>query len=121
MSELPSSMASKSIVTGMIARLFLDADRRLWVRRDSWRLYQPALMLTHFGDSQKAKSPNLWRPVLEDVTVGTAIDLREDFDGAALRRLVRASKEAGQTRRLLALGEIYDGDSRTAAARIGGP
>ena len=52
--------------------------------------------------------------------MGTAIGLREDFDGAALRRLARASKEASQTRRLLALAEIYDGDSRTAAARIGG-
>jgi transposase len=77
-------------------------------------------MLTHFGDSQKAKSLNLCRPVLEDVTMGSAIGLREDFDGAALRRLARASKEAGQTRRLLALAEIYDGGSRTAAARIGG-
>jgi len=52
--------------------------------------------------------------------MGTAIGLREDFDGAVLRRLARASKEASQTRRLLALAEIYDGGSRTAAARIGG-
>src|SRR3546814_7171790 len=37
-----------------------------------------------------------------------------------LRRLARASKSANQARRLLALAEIYDGGSRTAAARIGG-
>lgn len=52
--------------------------------------------------------------------MGSAIGLREDFDGPALRRLARASSSANQTRRLLALAEIYDGGSRTAAARIGG-
>lgn len=52
--------------------------------------------------------------------MGAAIVLRDDFDGAALRRLARASKSANQTRRLLALAEIYDGGSRTAAAKIGG-
>ena len=36
-----------------------------------------------------------------------------------LRRLAKASKDAGQSRRLLALAEIYDGGRRTAAARIG--
>ena len=43
-----------------------------------------------------------------------------NFDGAALRRLARATKISNQARRLLALAEIYDGGSRTAAARIGG-
>ena len=52
--------------------------------------------------------------------MGSAIGLRDDFDGPALRRLARASKSANQTRRLLTLAEIYDGGSRTAAARIGG-
>lgn len=49
-----------------------------------------------------------------------AIPLRDDFDGPALRRLARATKNAAQARRLLALAEIYDGGSRTDAARIGG-
>ena len=48
------------------------------------------------------------------------IALREDFDGPGLRRLARATKDAAQARRLLALAEIYDGGSRTDAARIGG-
>ncbi len=51
--------------------------------------------------------------------MGRAIALREDFDGAALRRLAKGSKDAGQSRRLLALAEIYDGGRRTDAARIG--
>ena len=51
--------------------------------------------------------------------MGRAVALREDFDGPALRRLAKASKDAGQSRRLLALAEIYDGGRRTAAARIG--
>jgi len=46
--------------------------------------------------------------------------LREDFDGAALRALARRSKDSVQTRRLLALASIYDGSSRTEAARLGG-
>ncbi len=48
------------------------------------------------------------------------IALREDFDGLGLRRLALATKNAAQARRLLALAEIYDGGSRTDAARIGG-
>src|SRR5699024_1982005 len=40
------------------------------------------------------------------------IRLREDFDGAQLRSLAKASKDAKQTRRLLALAVIYDGGSR---------
>jgi transposase len=52
--------------------------------------------------------------------MGSAIGLREDFDGATLRRLSRTTKSANQARRSLALAEIYDGGSRGAAARIGG-
>ena len=52
--------------------------------------------------------------------MGAAIALREDFDGSGLRRLAKASKDAGQSRRLLALAEIYDGGARSDAARIGG-
>jgi transposase len=52
--------------------------------------------------------------------MGAAITLRVDFDGTALRRLARKTKIANQSRRLLALAEIYDGASRSDAARIGG-
>jgi transposase len=48
------------------------------------------------------------------------IGLRKDFDAAALRRLARKSQDSGQARRLLALAEIYDGGSRSEAARVGG-
>ena len=48
------------------------------------------------------------------------IALRTDFDAALLRRAAKATKDAAQGRRLLALAEIYDGGSRTDAARIGG-
>ncbi len=37
-----------------------------------------------------------------------------------LRRLARDSRDGNQVRRLLALAAIYDGGSRTDAARIGG-
>ena len=51
--------------------------------------------------------------------MGRSIALREDFDGRDLRRLAKVSKDAGQSRRLLSLAEIYDGGRRTDAARIG--
>ncbi len=52
--------------------------------------------------------------------MGVAIALRDDFDGPGLRRLARAAKDAGQSRRCLALAEIYDGGARSDAAWIGG-
>src|SRR3712207_3131489 len=52
--------------------------------------------------------------------MATPIALREDFDGSRLRQLAKQPKDAAQARRLLALAEIYDGRSRTDAARIGG-
>jgi len=50
--------------------------------------------------------------------VSSAIALREDFDGRGLRRLARATNDAAQSRRLIALAEIYDGCARSDAARI---
>jgi transposase len=45
---------------------------------------------------------------------------RRDYDAARLRGLAKVTREAGQSRRLLALAEIYDGGLPTKAARIGG-
>ena len=50
--------------------------------------------------------------------MAAAIALRDDFDGLALRRMSKQTKDAAQARRLLALAAIYDGGSRTDAARI---
>ena len=48
------------------------------------------------------------------------VELRADFTAAALRRLASSRREAGQVRWLLPLAVIYDGGSRSEAARIGG-
>src|SRR3954447_7472865 len=48
------------------------------------------------------------------------IALRPDYDAAQLWAFAKATRDAGQSRRLLALAEIYDGGSRIKAARIGG-
>ena len=48
------------------------------------------------------------------------IPLRSDFDAAGLRALAKRSRDGAQTRRLLALAAIYDGATRTQAARLGG-
>jgi transposase len=48
------------------------------------------------------------------------LPLREDFDADQLRRAARQSKDSGQARRFLALAAIYDGSTRTEAAKVGG-
>lgn len=48
------------------------------------------------------------------------ISLRGDFDGPMLRALALSEKAGTVTRRLLALVTIYDGGTRTDAARLGG-
>ena len=52
--------------------------------------------------------------------MAAAIGVRGDYDTARLRELAKRSEDANQTRRLLALAAIYDGGSRTEAAKIGG-
>jgi putative transposase len=52
--------------------------------------------------------------------MAAAIELRDDFSGDDLRRSARASGDAKQVRRLLALAVILDGGTRTEAARLGG-
>jgi len=52
--------------------------------------------------------------------MGTAVLLRGDFNGASLRALAKKSKDGNRTRRLVAIAKIYDGGSRSDAARIGG-
>jgi transposase len=48
------------------------------------------------------------------------IQLRGDFEAAQLRGLAKKTKDGPQARRLLALAAIYDGATRTEAAKIGG-
>ena len=48
------------------------------------------------------------------------VPLRGDFDADALRVIARKTKDGPQARRLMALAAIYEGATRTEAARIGG-
>ena len=48
------------------------------------------------------------------------VPLRMDFDEAQLRAVARHTKHAGRARRLLALAAVYEGATRTDAAKIGG-
>jgi hypothetical protein len=48
----------------------------------------------------------------------SAIALRTDFTGSELRQLARYTRDANQARRLLAFAVIYDGGSRSEAARV---
>jgi hypothetical protein len=47
------------------------------------------------------------------------IALRADFTAGDLRSQARRSRDASQARRLLALATLYDGGSRSNAARWG--
>ncbi len=51
--------------------------------------------------------------------MSACVSLRKDFSADDLRQLARGSRDAGQSRRLLALATIYDGASRMDAARTG--
>jgi transposase len=48
------------------------------------------------------------------------VALRTDFHADALRAMARKAKDGPQARRLLSLAAIYEGATRTEAARIGG-
>ena len=48
------------------------------------------------------------------------VALRGDFKASQLRALARKAIDGPQARRLMTLAAIYDGATRTEAARIGG-
>ena len=52
--------------------------------------------------------------------MSAAIPLRTDFDAERCRALARRCVDAVQSCRLLAIAAVYEGKSRTEAARIGG-
>lgn len=52
--------------------------------------------------------------------MAAAVQIRNNYSGDDLRRLARASEDADQACRLLALALILDGGSRGDAARTGG-
>jgi transposase len=52
--------------------------------------------------------------------MAAAVGLRSDFSSETLRAHARHSRDSKQARRLLALAVIYDGGSRSAAAKTGG-
>jgi transposase len=55
-----------------------------------------------------------------EIAMAAPVPLRSDFDAAQLRGLAKRSRDANQTRRLLALAAISEGQSRSDAAKIGG-
>ncbi len=52
--------------------------------------------------------------------MASAIGVRDGYDAGALRAAAKRSKDGPQARRLPALAAIYDGATRTEAAKIGG-
>ena len=89
------------------------------LREDAMTLYHRAECLTHVGDSQAVRSLTQCGEPMR-FAMAAPIDLRNDFDSVSLRRLAKRTRDATQSRRLLALAEVYDGGSRTDASRIGG-
>src|SRR5260221_13794146 len=54
------------------------------------------------------------------IAMSAPTPLRQDFDASLLRGLARKPKDGPQARRLLALAAIYNGATRTEAAKLGG-
>ena len=52
--------------------------------------------------------------------MGAAIELRQDFGAADLRRFAARARDVARARRLLALAGVLEGMNRTEAARLGG-
>jgi transposase len=55
-----------------------------------------------------------------DCSMSVPIPLRRDFSAVWLRGLAKKTEDGPQARRLLTLAAIYDGATRTEAAKIGG-
>ncbi len=49
-----------------------------------------------------------------------SIPLREDFDANMVRAIAARSQDGCQVRRLLSIAAVYEGNSRSEAARLGG-
>src|SRR5262249_10978750 len=64
------------------------------------------------------ESDSTWRT--RRLVMSAPTPLRQDFDAPQVRGLARKTKDGPQARRLLALAAIYDGATRTEAAKIGG-
>src|SRR6266852_4640557 len=71
------------------------------------------------GDSQMEAS-QIQHGEPRRLVMSAPTPLRQDFDASQLRGLARKTKDGPQARRLLALAVIYDGGTRTEAAKIGG-
>src|SRR5258708_39761842 len=76
---------------------------RLWLVEDS----QFDLSLIQGGERRR-------------FAMSVPIPLRGDFNAAQLRGLAKKTKDGPQARRLLALVVIYDGGTRSEAAKLGG-
>ena len=48
------------------------------------------------------------------------IALRSDYDADAVRKAARTARDAAQVRRLLSIAAVYEGASRSEAAKLGG-
>ncbi|MHC2419614.1 hypothetical protein ACVMB2_003524 [Sinorhizobium meliloti] len=77
----------------------------------------PSLTKLDSRDSQTATNLNRWRK--REVCDGFSDFFADRLRRARLRLLARQAKDANQARRLLALASIYDGGSRSDAARLG--
>src|SRR6202522_3114467 len=83
----------------------------------SSRLYRNSVIVTRRGDSRIGVC------LIQGGERGrfaTPIPLRADFDAGMVRAAAKRSKDGPQARRLLALAAIYEGATRTEAAKIGG-
>src|SRR4051812_46444594 len=102
---------------GLPPRLMAHQPTRFATAQESKPSPSPGIRII-LGFSDRSESDSL--VASRRFAMRPGIALRPDYDAARLRGLAKAARDAGQSRRLLALAEIYDGGSRTRAARVGG-
>src|SRR5262249_7472617 len=81
-------------------------------------LYRVPEIVTRGRFPDGGESDSTWRT--RRLVMSAPTPLRQDFDAPQVRGLARKTKDGPQARRLLALAAIYDGATRTEAAKIGG-
>src|SRR5262249_26879413 len=105
--------------TSMGARIQSGSEARGTCAFIVLMLHPVALKLSLVGDI-KIEASQIQHGEARRLVMSAPTPLRQDFDAPQVRGLARKTKDGPQARRLLALAAIYDGATRTEAAKIGG-
>ena len=84
------------------------------------RWNSPGIPMVYVAESQALAVLEVLVHLDSSALLENYVLLRVDFDASRVRGLAKKTKDGPQARRLLALAAIYDGATRSEAAKIGG-